>query len=296
MTPKDFHVFVDADLDGAISYLTLCWFLGFEPAVTVTTEKQISTEINKFFKECYPDRYKRIYILDLDVCDIAEKIDRPNFSIVDHHYGSLNCGYEFKNAKVKIEDSGSTCKLLYKTLKSAFNRDVDEGKKLLISIGHDYDSYTLKDKSTSIGLNMLYWNLQGDRLDKFVQRYKKGFDGFTTDDTKIIDFYNNKLTKFISQNTVYSGTVMLGDKDVRICSIIADFCINEIAQEILTKTNSEIAIVVNTRSGSVSFRRDRDSQINVAKLAKKISNGGGHPAAAGGSITPEFLAFTKLLK
>ena len=296
MNAKDFHVFVDADLDGAISYLTLCWFLGFEVPVTVTTERQLEKEIDSFLKNNYPDRYKRVYILDLDVCSIANKVDRSNFSIVDHHQGSLNCKYNFVNAKIKAEDSGSTCKLLYKILKDAYKKDIEDEKKVLISIGHDYDSYTLKNKEVSIGMNMLYWNYQGDRLSKFVEKYRNGFNSFTSDDLKIISFYRNKIAKFVNSNKVYIGEVPLGDKKVKVCSIMADFCINEIAQEILSLTNSEIAIVVNMRSGSVSFRRSNQSNINVAKLAEKIAEGGGHPSAAGGTLTKTFLEFTKLLK
>lgn len=296
MNTDSIHVFTDADLDGAISYMALCWYLGCDVPVTVTTENQLEEEFKNFKSKNNILNFKRIYILDLDICKIAPEIDKPNFSIVDHHIGSIECGYKFKNARNKFEDSGSTCKLLYEILKTHYGRDLTQEQKLLISIGHDYDSYTLKQKDISIGLNMLFWNLQGNRLQKFIEKFKTGFTGFSEEDKKVIAFYNNKINSYLKNNTVYTGIVPIGGKQVQICSIMADFCINEVAQAILQQTNSEIAIVVNPKSQSISFRRNKDSNFNVANLASKIADGGGHPAAAGGKITSTFLEFTKLLK
>lgn len=296
MNTNHIHVFTDADLDGAISYMALSWYLNMEPPVTVTTEKQLVEDYKKFKENKNLLNYKRIYVLDLDICKLAPEIDKSNFSIVDHHTGSIECGYTFTNARFKIEDSGSTCKLLYEVLKSHYNRDLTKEQKLLISIGHDYDSYTLKQKEISIGLNMIFWNLQGNRLEKFKEKYKNGFTGFTEEDKKIISFYNKKIENYLNSNTIYTGIVPVGGKKVKFCSIMADFCINEIAQAIIAKTNSEVAIVFNPKTQSISFRRDSKSNFNVSNFAKKIAEGGGHPSAAGGKITDNFLYFTKLLK
>ena len=296
MSANNIHVFTDADLDGAISYLTLCWYYNRELPVTVTTEKDLLKEIEAFKKKNNITDYKRVYILDLDINKAAANLDHENITIVDHHFGSVNCEYKFTKAKTRIEDSGSTCKLLYKILKEGTKKDLDAGKRILISIGHDYDSYTLKNKELSIGMNMLFWNLQGNRLQKFTERFlKEGFTGLTDDDKKIISFYKNKIVKFINETPIYSGSVTMGSKNVKVCSIMADFCINEIAREIMEKTNSEIAIVINPRTESVSFRRSADCTVNLAKLADKVANGGGHEQAAGGKITPIFLEFTKKL-
>lgn len=296
MNTNKIQVFTDADLDGAISYMVLCWYLGKDVPVTVTTENQLEEEYKNFKNKNNILDYKRIYFLDLDICKIAPEIDKSNISIVDHHLGSLECGYNFKHARHKLEDSGSTCKLLYEVLKNHYNHDLTTDQKLLISIGHDYDSYSLKQKDISIGLNMLFWNLQGNRLEKFKSKFTSGFKGFSIEDKKIIAFYNKKIDNYILNNDIYKGVIHLGDKKVAICSIMADFCINEIAQSIIDKTSSEVGIVVNPKTQSVSFRRSKNSDVNVANLAKKIADGGGHPSAAGGKITETFLTFTKLLK
>lgn len=296
MNINDIHVFTDADLDGAISYLVLNWFIGKELPVTVTTEKDISKEIALFFGSKNVEEYRRVYILDIDICSIAEKVDRFNFSIVDHHMGSIECPHKFVNARTKISDEGSTCKLLYKVLKEHYKRDLNSAQKALVAVGHDYDSYNLVNKELSIGLNTLFWNYQGNRLQKFVKRFNDGFTGFTNEEKRIISYYQKKIDNYIKDTPVYTADISIGSKNVKICSIMADFCINEIAQLIIESTNSEIGIVINPRTESVSFRRSKNSKIEVNKLAKKIADGGGHPAAAGGKITPTFMEFTKLFK
>jgi oligoribonuclease NrnB/cAMP/cGMP phosphodiesterase (DHH superfamily) len=292
---NDIHVFTDADLDGAISYLILNWFIGKELPVTVTTEKDISKEIDLFFKSKNVNEFRRVYILDIDICSIAEKVDLNNFSIVDHHMGSIECAHKFVNARTKISDEGSTCKLLYKVLKEHYKKDLNQEQKALVAVGHDYDSYNLKNKELAIGLNTLFWNYQGNRLQKFIKRFGDGFTGFTKEEERIISYYRKKIDNYIKETPVYASQITIGSNKVKVCSIVADFCINEIAQQIIEQTNSEVGIVVNLRSESVSFRRSKTSNINVARLAEKIANGGGHPAAAGGKITPTFVEFTKLL-
>jgi len=292
---KGIHVFTDADLDGAVCYLTSCWFMEKKLNVTVTTEKNLKKDLEQFLNNNDINNYSRVYILDIDISRTPELYDKPNITIFDHHLGSINCTYQFKHAKVFIENEGSACKFLYKKLKEKYNRDLDQNKKLLVSIGHDYDSYTLKNKDLSVGLNTLFWNLQGNRLEKFAEKYYNGFIPFTNDEHKIILFYKNKIKKHLEITPIYSAGITFGKREVKVCSVMADFCINEFAYEILNLTKSEVGIIVNPRTETVSFRRSKDSIIDVSKLASRICKGGGHEAAAGGLITQEFLEFSKLL-
>jgi oligoribonuclease NrnB/cAMP/cGMP phosphodiesterase (DHH superfamily) len=288
------HVFTDADLDGSVSYLTLLWFKEQDITVTVTTERNLKADFESFFKKHNIESFKKIYILDLDISRNPELYDKPNVTIVDHHQGSLTCDYKFKYAKVFIENEGSTCRLLYKKLKEAFKKDLDTNKKLLVSIGHDYDSYTLKNKELSVGLNTLFWNLQGNRLEKFSEKYKNGFVPFTSDELKIILFYRNKIKKHLEITPVYIANVKLGKNETKICSLMTDFCINEFAHEIIEQTKSDIGFIINPKTETVSFRRSKNCTIDLSKLAAKLCGGGGHEAAAGGPITEKFLEFSKL--
>jgi oligoribonuclease NrnB/cAMP/cGMP phosphodiesterase (DHH superfamily) len=295
MNNSKIHVFTDADLDGCVSYLTLCWFFNKKLPVTVTTEKNFESDFTSFTQKNNLDNYSRIYVLDISVTKHAHLLDRENITIVDHHQESFNKEDLFSKARVLFKDEGSTCRLLYTKLKDSFKVDLDKPKKVLISLGHDYDSYELKFKELSMGLNTLFWNLQGDRNEKFSTKFFEGFSGFSSDDVKVISFYKNKIKAHIEANQIFYSDINIGGKIVKVSSIFADFCINEIAQEIIDRAKSDVGIVVNLRTESVSFRRSKNCTVNMGTLSEKLCNGGGHEAAAGGKLTNSFMEFTKLL-
>ena len=295
MSYNKIHVFTDADLDGTISYMTLCWFFNKRLAVTVTTESNFLNDYNQFISNNNIDNYSRIYILDISVTQHAALLDRANITMVDHHQESYNSAYIFKKARTLFKEEGSTCKLLYNKLKETHKEDIDNSKKILVSLGHDYDSYSLKYKELSLGLNTIFWNLQGNRCEKFYNKFYEGFRGFSDDDSKIILFYKNKIDRFLQQTPIYYNTVTIGGSQYKVCAIFADFCINEVAQSIIETTKSDIGVVVNLKTESVCWRRSKACTLNLGKLAEKISEGGGHEAAAGGKLTKTFMEFTKLL-
>ena len=68
------------------------------------------------------------------------------------------------------------------------------------------------------------------------------------------------------------------------------------AHNIIETHSADIGIVVNPNSGTVSFRRSKECNIPVNKLASKLAAGGGHEAAAGGTLTDTFFTFCKTLK
>jgi len=72
-----------------------------------------------------------------------------------------------------------------------------------------------------------------------------------------------------------------------------DHNINEVGYEVINRYGVDICFIVNLRTKSVSFRRSKECDINVAKLAKVLCNGGGHASAAGGKLTDEFLSLSK---
>ena len=49
----------------------------------------------------------------------------------------------------------------------------------------------------------------------------------------------------------------------------------------------------NTKAKTVSFRRSKDCDADVSLIAKKLCDGGGHPASAGGKLTNQFASLTK---
>ena len=81
-----FIVFTDFDLDGAGCYLTYKWFNSDKTTdviplkVTNLREKILSWLNSNSF-----ETYKQIYFFDIDTTAVADLIDRPNVTIIDHH-------------------------------------------------------------------------------------------------------------------------------------------------------------------------------------------------------------------
>ena len=81
-------VFTDFDLDGTVSLLELHWFLNAKPGqikFKSTTVSNFRREYLSWLNDHKPTDYEKIYILDLDVSNNADLVDKENFknSVVD---------------------------------------------------------------------------------------------------------------------------------------------------------------------------------------------------------------------
>ena len=78
-------VFTDFDLDGTVSLLELHWHLGAKPGqlqYKSTTVSNFRREYLSWLNDHKPTDYKTIYILDLDVSNSADLVDKENFIII----------------------------------------------------------------------------------------------------------------------------------------------------------------------------------------------------------------------
>jgi len=69
-----------------------------------------------------------------------------------------------------------------------------------------------------------------------------------------------------------------------------------VARYFINVHKAEIGIVVNKKAKVVSFRRAKQSKVDVSILAKTLCDGGGSVAAAGGRLTEKFGELTKQFK
>ncbi len=282
------------DLDGAVSYLTLKWAY---PQVKIkyetSTPRKFKSDYTKWLKKNNPNKYDMIYILDLDVGSAIDLIDKSNVVIIDHHLSHVNCKY--KKAEALIIEYTSAAKLCYKVFKKKLKTQFTKPQQMLIALADDYDSYKLKAKS-SLDLNTVFWG-QDRKFHTFLKDFKNGFTGFTPYHKNIIKLFYKKFDQFVADMIVYAGDVKLQGKTYRICSVFASDMINEIAEYLVDKYNADIAIIVNSKTQRVSFRKHKTkAEINLSDLAGALCNGAGHAYAAGGEITENFLKFTKILQ
>jgi len=201
----------------------------------------------------------------------------------------------FKNARAYIQDSSSTCILLYKTLKKLDKKlSLDKDQKLLLLGADDYDNYT-HHLPFSKELNYIFWSFNGDRLQKFCEEFKNGFKGFTSQQKNIIHFYKKRIDEVLSSLQLFCGKFKIGKSAYQVVATFSSFAINDVADFILSRVGADIAVVVNLKIQKVSFRKSKTCSVNLADMAGKLAGGGGHEKAAGGILNDTFINFTRSL-
>jgi oligoribonuclease NrnB/cAMP/cGMP phosphodiesterase (DHH superfamily) len=290
------HIFAHSDLDGASCCLLFQWYLWNIPTYTLTNHENLNSNVSKWLLKNKIEDYDKIYFVGLDTCSILKNIDYANVHIFDHHQEAKRCKDLYKNAKVDILEYGSTVLGLYRILKEKLNdRKISAPQRKFVALVDDYISYRLLEKDISVGLNMIFWNYQGDKVKKLKEEFNDGFFEFTPQQIKIIDFYKSKIKKIIDSADFYVVDFKIQGVFRKVIATFADTCVNEVASE-LTEMGFEVAIIVNTATNKVSFRRNHRSNIDLDKLAKNLTEGGGYKNTAGGLITEKFMNFTKLLE
>ena len=296
VTNTDVFIFTDCDLDGAMCHTILQW----------CTNSDIKYKVSRVddFKSTWEawapanlSKYETVYILDLDVSLHAELVDKPNVTIIDHHDSHVAHADRYKTAKTYIEKETSCAKLLYRICRSANNVELTPNQKLLIGLVDDYDSYTLKTKSSK-DLNTIFWSYQGDRVQKFISDFSSGFHGFNDRQKRLLEFKAKALKSIIKDLEIFKLDKFEFDGDTyNVISTVATSDINEVAHHIIHEYSCDISIIVNTNSKKVSFRKSAASvNLNLAHLAKNICGGAGHINAAGGPFNERFLEFSKLFE
>lgn len=291
------YIFTDCDLDGAGSYLTYKWASGIDNIpYTVCRVNDLLARLKNFLRNDKLENYDRVLFFDLDTSnsDIRDIIDKPNVTIVDHHLSNDTEKIEYKNAKLIVKDSTSTCRLIYSEL---CDINLTNEQKLFIALVDDYDSYKLK-VPISKELNTVFWSYQGDRVQKLARDFPKGFTGFNKYHNNIITIKRKELSSLLNGLDIYVGDIKTKKHNFRVASAVATSFINDVADHLVERTGAEVAMVVNTKSNKVSFRRRVDNDdISMVKLAEMLTDkSGGHDAASGGMLCDKFMTFTKTLK
>ena len=290
-------IFTDIDLDGAMSYTLFTWLTGNKKIPYISTRvSDFKKSFQGWQKNNNVDKYDQIYILDLDISqDSIELVDRDNVVIIDHHESHVANKHKYKNAKVFISHESSCCRYIYNLLHKKSEVSLTDNHKHLILLADDYDSYKLKLKD-SHSLNLLFWNYQGDRVRKFTHDFGDGFFGFTDQQANAISFHRKKIDQVISELDIFSADLPISNNSYKFVSTFATSCINDVADHIIKEYNADVGIVVNLQSNKVSFRKGKEVDLDLSKLANKLASGGGHKYASGGSVTETFMNFSRLLK
>lgn len=292
MIMRNIYVFTDADLDGAGSMLiTKLAYKDCNVAYKVTTEKKFKEDVLSWnLKHNFSD-YDEVLFLDLNLNeDLIDLIDRDNVKVFDHHEDHVNLKTRYNKAQAILENTSSCTLLLYKNL----NPELSDYQKLLVKIIDDYDSYTL-NISYSVPLNQIFWNYTGNRVEKFINDFSQGFKGFNPNHKAVLRIVENRIKKYFNEEPLYKGDIKIGGKNYSAIGGFFKFSPNEISEIALKKYNGDFILLINTQTKTVCYRKSKDCDLNMAKLASKLADGGGHEDAAGSLLNDNIINITKLL-
>ena len=289
-------VWTDCDLDGAGSALLLK-FLYRDKYTTFDIKEVRKDKVNDFageFKGWYTniDWYDKVFITDLYVPkEITELVDTEKFVIIDHHKTFVKEGKDrFKKAKTIIQLHSSTTDLIYNKFKISEIQAFTPQHKELIDAINSYDIYDLRTP-TPIKLNSVFNSYNYPRVEKFIENFQDGLREFNIQEQNAIKYFIRYLKEQIDTTECFRGMI----KDYSVVSCCCSFAVNEMAQVLLKKYNSDIVILINIDTKQVFFRRSKDCTAKLDVIANKLCGGGGQEYAAAGYITETFLNFTKIL-
>ena len=289
-------VFTDCDLDGCGSYTVFKWLMGNKNIpCEITTINNFRKTFTTWLQHNKLSNYDQVFIFDLDVSACADLVDDKKITIIDHHDTHIK-NSNYTKATTILKTYTSCCKLIYNELvKNNPHVKLTPQQKLLILMVDDYDCYELKVPH-SYDLNIVLWSYKGRRLEKFLEDFGNGFFGFSDLHKNMIGFNHKKISRLKKECEVHHANIPIGGTTYKFVSTFADSCINEMADHILDKYDGDIGLVVNVKTKKVSFRKNKRAKLDLGKLANKLTDGGGHEYAAGGTLNENFLEFTKIFQ
>jgi len=290
-----FHIFNHKDLDGVLSLLIFKWFF---PKSSITyravTNINVEVQIEEYIKNTINPH--NVYILDLALRESFKQFDLPFITFIDHHKRSEEFKGLFSNSKIIHKEYSSNVKFVYKIFEKTNPVELSKEQKTLILLGDDFDSGENKIKD-SYDLNILFWALYRNNIGKFLEKYNKGFFGFTEKEKNLILQTKKESINLLKELPLFKGSLNIegGYRNV-ICSH-GEHTNTLTLDYMMKKYDSDILFFINTKNEKVSLKQKKsNNMIDLANFAKKYCDGNGHTLSAGGNITDLFMELTKNFK
>ena len=113
---------------------------------------------------------------------------------------------------------------------------------------------------------------------------------------KYLDEYN-LLEEYSFTGDIFYEKIKLGDQNYGIAGVFFDKNPNLLANYIFKEYNVvDIILLINLENKIVILRKNKDCGMDLGKLAKQLSTGGGKNEVAGCLLNDKILNLTKLLK
>ena len=98
-----------------------------------------------------------------------------------------------------------------------------------------------------------------------------------------------------SQLEVYQGSLPIGSSTYKVISTVFEVSPHLITAKLLDEYDCDVIILINLKKQAVLFRKRKGCTLNLGKLAKSLSQGGGSPDIAGCILNDNIINITKLL-
>lgn len=233
--------------------------------------------------------YDKVFVIGLDIPnDIVPLVDYNNFVIINNSLSCQDqCNLKFKQAKIIAQYHPNTTSLIYTKFKLD-TKELTDNEQQLVDTVNDYGVFKAYN---CINLQAIFNSYNHPKVEKFVTHFDTGYRDFNTFEQNSIKLFFKKLKDQLQTAEYFRGTI----KEYNVISCFCNFAIEETAHFTLKKFNADIAILVNTTTNQVYFRKKRECVADLNVLANKLCSGSGTEQAASGNITDTFLNFTKHL-
>jgi hypothetical protein len=95
---------------------------------------------------------------------------------------------------------------------------------------------------------------------------------------------------------LYKGNLPIGNNTYSIVGVFFENSPHALADSIIESTDTDIVLLLNLQQKVVLLRKSKTCDIDLGKLAKQLSTGGGKPDVAGCLLNDKIINLTKLLQ
>lgn len=316
------------DLDGCVSALNLYFYCMMRPSAYDFSQKDVYFASYKDSEETLlklAEEYDVVFIADLSWKDpaVISKLPKDDkfFFFFDHHVDSRETfermDHEMPNVYVKLDSAGGKCAadltfdFLLKGLSTNIPVAEDYKDESLIGMlrsftryAHSRDLWILDEPLGNLlseaivvkGVPHIFYCLVDTIENPFDEDFDQDYnfnpsaEFYTYSD--MCAFANEKAIE-IAKNTLLSGELRLPDgRSVWLHTLYAFGPVSEIGHQIVEENGLGWAVILNLERTGMSVRTNKETIDLLGIGANNIAGiyqGGGHPQAAGASLSFEQL-------
>jgi len=256
------------DFDGGSCAIALSNF--FE---NLTCKCSTFTNIDNMLSKLNYDEWDAVILTDCNPKDKSLLKVSPKLIMLDHHPEDESNGDIIDGNLITVVDNCAAV-LTKNWLEATFDIDLSHLNTFL-TYTDDYDRWIHNHKKSKM-INELFW-LYG--YYDFIKRFVSGNCRFTKTE---IAHIRKKMKDF---ENLYFNLEVFELSRLNACFTFCTEFMNDVADRLIYKDGYDFVFIQNAKSKHVSIRVNKNVDIHIGHLLKKLDCGGGHPKAGGLATT-----------